>query len=251
MRQVPPAYTLIGDGRMARHFAHYLTLLEIPFLQWSRRADPHYAQLPAVLQQSQRLLVLIRDDAIAPFIEQHVSAHSVELTLHFSGVLSLPNVIGAHPLMSFGPDLYPLSHYQTIPFMFDVEDHDVAWSDCLPGLPNPTYFIPREDKPLYHALCVLSGNFTIMLWQKAMQEFQRQWQIPSQALQPYLQRICQNLIEDPRNALTGPLSRGDHETVAKNIDALAGDPYHSVYRAFKQAYSASLEECTDHENENY
>ena len=39
-----------------------------------------------------------------------------------------------------------------------------------------------------------------------------------------------------RCALTGPLSRGDTETIVLHLKTLAGDPFQAVYAAFVRAY---------------
>ena len=36
--------------------------------------------------------------------------------------------------------------------------------------------------------------------------------------------------------LSGPLSRGDQATLQRNLEALKGDPFEDVYRAFVSAY---------------
>lgn len=236
MRQVPTEhypYTIIGDGRVARHFCHYLTLLQIPYQQWSRRQDPTYNQLPAVLARCQRLLLLIRDDAIVDFIQDYLTDVDY-LVHHFSGSVSIPGVIGAHPLMTFAEQLYEKNTYVEIPWIVDTPHHTLA--DILPGLPNPSYTIPAADKAYYHALCVLSGNFTSLLWQKATAEFAARWHIPANALHPYLKQITQNLCVNPQAALTGPLVRGDQKTLQRHRQVLAGDVYARVYDAFVSAY---------------
>lgn len=249
MRQVPHSdlsytYTIIGDGRMARHFAHYLSLLNIPYEQWSRRRDPAFIELPQVLARSKRLLLLISDDAIADFVEQHVKNLHREPALtviHFSGSLVMPGVVGAHPLMTFADILYDKNTYQHIAWMLD--DNQMDFTERFPGLPNASFYIPAQDKAYYHALCVLSGNFTAMLWQKTFAEFARRWQVPNAAVQPYLKQITQNLCTDAKQALTGPLVRGDMQTIARNQAALQGDAFADVYSAFVEAYQASLGEA--------
>ena len=52
---------------------------------------------------------------------------------------------------------------------------------------------------------------------------------------PYLESITRGLAGTGA-PLSGPLSRGDHATIARNLDALAGDPFEAVYRAFVLAY---------------
>lgn len=230
MKQVP--YGIIGAGRMARHFSYYLSLLHIPFRHWSR-SQP-VADLAILIQGSERLLILIQDDAIDAFIKSHEALNGKKL-LHFSGRLSTPLAVGVHPLLTFGADLYTLDIYQNMPFI--VDNNGMAFSDLLPGLSNPYYPVDSDKKALYHSLCVLSGNFTVLLWQKFFKELAHTIGIPADAGQLYLQQIANNLKNNPQAALTGPLARNDVKTIAANIQALAGDPYQPVYQAFVAAFN--------------
>lgn len=228
MQQVP--YAIIGNGRMARHFAHYLRLLHIPFLQWSRSCS---LGLNDVIQASQRILLLINDDAIEDFITANPLL-SRKIVIHCSGKLSTPLAFSAHPLLTFGPQLYNLNTYQKMPFI--LENRHLGFAELFPELLNPHYIILSEQKALYHSLCVLSGNFTVLLWQKFFKELTQQLAIPAEAGQLYMQQIFANLMQDQANALTGPLVRNDQTTIAANLDALAGDAYQAVYQAFVTAY---------------
>ena len=46
----------------------------------------------------------------------------------------------AHPLMTFGLDLYDLTTYRSIPFILD--SGGTPFHELLPGLPNPSFTIP-------------------------------------------------------------------------------------------------------------
>ena len=109
MRQVPAfdaaPIGLVGDGRAARHFLHYFNLLGLPVCAWSRRASR--ASPPAVLAACRTVLLLIQDAAIVPFIEAWPALARKRL-VHFSGSLVTTVAEGAHPLMTFGHDLYDL-----------------------------------------------------------------------------------------------------------------------------------------------
>lgn len=237
MQQVP--YGIIGAGRMARHFGYYLSQLDIPFLQWSR-SQP-MAGITTLVQGSERIVILINDNAIEAFVESHPILKTKPL-IHFSGQLHTPLATGAHPLLSFGMDIYPLQVYQQMPFI--LEDTAFTFSELFPGLANPHYFIAAAQKSLYHSLCVLSGNFTVLLWQKFFKELPQTLGIPADAGQLYMQQIFSNLQQNPSQALTGPLTRDDQATIAANLDALAGDTYQPVYQAFVNAfYGEKKNEC--------
>lgn len=184
------------------------------------------------------ILILIRDDAIADFAQFHLSGFDA-LKIHFSGALVAAGIYGAHPLMTFGPDLYTRDKYQSIPFI--IEDDAPDFAALLPGLPNTHARIKKSDKAKYHALCAMAGNFSCLLWQKLMHSFAAEFSLPPEVAQAYLRQQTDNLIADYTTALTGPLARGDSATVQKHLVALKGDPFHDVYQSFIAAYGASKE----------
>ena len=88
----------------------------------------------------------------------------------------------------------------------------------------------------YHALCVLSGNFSVILWQKAKKDFEEKLNLPWQVLLPYLKQTFKNIETDIDKSLTGPLERGDTETILNNIKSLDEKEWKEVYRAFEKTY---------------
>jgi len=241
-------YALLGGGRLARHFHHYFSLLNLPCSGWARdRASPLNSQahssaadrLRASVQGASHVLLLVSDSAIGELLRTYPFLHE-KVLVHCSGALGLPGVAGAHPLMTFSHDLYDLAHYERIPFMVD-RGH--RFEEILPGLPNPHFAVSLEDKPLYHALCVAAGNFSQLLWQAAGERFSRLG-LPAETLHPYLAQSLKNFIAHPETALTGPLSRGDGKTIERNLQSLEGDALGGVYRAFVTLYEASQREQT-------
>ncbi len=234
MRQVPK-YGIIGGGRAARHFSHYLKLLNIPHLQWSRKNNSESPE--SYLSVCAVVLLLISDSALEPFLEIHPTLRK-KMLVHFSGAIFIEGVAGFHPLMTFGPRLYSLKEYQEMSFV--VEEEGVPFYKIFPELDNPYYAIPKELKSRYHALCVMSGNFTTILWQKFFSELETRFKIPRKAGFSYLKQIYQNLVENPGDALTGPLARGDYATITRNINSLEGDPFQNLYRAFVEVHGKGL-----------
>ncbi len=227
MRQVP-RYLIIGSGRMARHFQHYLNLLNIPFVTWARRYNTS-EELLLSCRACSNILLLINDTEIENFTNKHPFLKE-KVLVHFSGQLSLEDVYSAHPLMTFGNALYDLKTYQDVAFI--LEENGLEMREILPGLANQNFKISRQLKAYYHALCVMSGNFTCILWEKFFNEIENRFSIPKSAVFPYLERITKNLIENPGSALTGPLIRKDVSTIQANLAALQTDEFEAVYRAF-------------------
>jgi predicted short-subunit dehydrogenase-like oxidoreductase (DUF2520 family) len=233
-------YAILGGGRLARHMRHYFSLLNLTVSCWTRDSNADFnshsissraARLRATIHPASHVLLLVSDSAITDLLRRYPFLHEKTL-LHCSGALSIPGVAGAHPLMTFSHELYTLEEYRRIPFMVD-KGHE--FDELLPGLSNPHFAISLEDKPRYHALCVMAGNFSQILWQAAAERFSAMG-LPSSTLEPYLRQVVQNFVRDPDKALTGPLSRGDRQTIDRNLAALAGDPLEPVYRAFVSLY---------------
>lgn len=224
-------YLIIGSGRVARHFSHYFSLLGLPYLAWDR-SQP-VSTLHQHLAIATHVLLLISDGSIESFAEAHLQTHQ-GMHVHFSGSLISEKVIGAHPLQTFNNDLYELGDYQSISFVID-EDAPI-FSELLPDLSNQHVRLAKKDKEKYHALCSMSGNFSCMLWQKLFTSLENEFHIPKEIAFPYLQRQMQNLLADADTALTGPLIRGDKQTVNKHLHALENDVYKDIYASFVASY---------------
>lgn len=208
MRQVPN-YLIVGDGRMATHFCEYLRLLHLPYVQWARRTHS-FDVLLTLRSTCTHILYLIKDSAI-PLLVERLSPLFSGYHIHFSGALTLKLAHSAHPLMTFSPALYDLKAYQKIPFI--IEKEGPSFESLLPGIANPHYAIDAHKKAYYHALCVMSSNFTAILWNKLFNELEQTFEIPFEAALPFLQQTLTNLEKNPQNALTGPLIRNDHRTL--------------------------------------
>jgi 2-dehydropantoate 2-reductase len=231
MRRVPH-YLIIGNGRVASHFQHYFSLLNLACSSWHRNLP--LSSLNQLLPDATHILLLISDQAIDAFISEYLQ-QSDAIRIHFSGCLISDQAYGAHPLMTFSHHLYDIHKYQALPF---VIDHDApAFTDLLPGLMNPHTRLHKILKPKYHAMCVMGGNFSCMLWQKLFNTFEKEFNIPPEIAHQYLQQQTQNLLQSPQTALTGPLVRNDQLTLQKNMNALENDAFQPIYKSFVECYT--------------
>jgi predicted short-subunit dehydrogenase-like oxidoreductase (DUF2520 family) len=100
--------------------------------------------------------------------------------------------------------------------------------------------VPKERKPLYHAACVLAGNFLPVIAAKASTLLAASTDADdaSALLAPMMHQVLRILqSNDITRVLTGPAARADGETIATHLAALAAhDPK-----------TASLyAQCTEH-----
>lgn len=238
MGQVPSddaPYLLVGNGRLSRHLQHYLDLEGIRWRLWARAMGLPFE---GALDGARAVLLLIADDAIEGFLARHADPAGPPW-IHCSGSLITRLATGVHPLMTFGDELYDHAEYRSMAFVCDRGGR--PFEELFPRLSNSHFEIDPADRPLYHALCAMAGNFTTLLWQHAFTAFEGRLSLPRAALYPYLERVAANL-ERSASPLTGPLARGDRRTVERHLAALAGDPFHAVYSSFVAAHRAAARE---------
>lgn len=235
MRQVP-RYLIIGNGRVASHFQHYFSLLNLPYFSWKR--NDALSTLNDYLSHATHVLLLISDQSIEAFAIEHLQNYT-GIVVHFSGSLVTSLAHGAHPLMTFNNTLYEKTQYDVIPFVLD--QNAPAFSSLLPGLVNTHVRLAAAQKAKYHALCVLSGNFSCLLWKKLFDSLAHEFHLSPDVAHPYLKQQMQNLLQDSASALTGPLVRNDHEMMANHLAALSNDPFQKIYQSFIDVYQTTKE----------
>lgn len=225
------SYGLVGNGLLATHLAHYFSMEKIPYIRWSRNKDS--ASPIEKMINCQVILLPISDDSIESFITNNPGLKN-KILVHFSGTMSINGVNSFHPLMTFSKTLYSLEIYRSIPFI--GERGSIKFSEIFPSLNNNYYLIDRDKKDLYHALCVLGGNFSTMLWQRVINQFESELNLPKEVLNPYIDQVCYNIKENHNHALTGPVKRQDVNTIRKNIKALNGNLWKKIYKLFNRVY---------------
>jgi hypothetical protein len=221
-------FLIIGDGKIAKHFSYYFEILKINYCCWNRGLSA--SDLDQKIATCSHVFLLIKDSAIEEFYKKNVHGKAIT-AVHFSGSLSLPGILDFHPLMTFGSKLYDQNFYFQIPFVSTVPT-------TLPGIPNKVILINKEDKPLYHALCVVAGNFPQALFSLAKQHLLKLG-MPAEAINSYGQQSFFNVLENAQAQLTGPLARKDHRTIEENLKSLAGTPFVNIYKAMQELYEHS------------
>jgi predicted short-subunit dehydrogenase-like oxidoreductase (DUF2520 family) len=76
------------------------------------------------------------------------------------------------------------------------------------------FALAEEDRALYHAGAAIASNYLVTL-QRAAAEIFREVDAPESGIRSLMQSVIDNGFE-----LTGPIARGDWETVDRHLDAL-------------------------------
>ena len=98
--------------------------------------------------------------------------------------------------------------------------------------------IPPERRPLYHAAAVMASNYIVAMIDAAAM-LMEQAGVPADqallALAPLIEASVRNSLNSgPVQALTGPIERGDEQTVALHLSALVDAP-ESVRHLYRSA----------------
>ena len=197
--------------------------------------------------RSEVLLLAVPDDevaGVAAAIAEHGPPEGVMHAFHLSGALDADALaplsdagyrVGTlHPLQSVsGPEM-GADRLRGSYFGISGEEGTRALGARLVRmLGGEPLEVPAGNRPLYHAAATLVSN-SIPALLAVGSEWMVRAGVPTEhataALLPLLRGTVENLGSSlPRRALTGPVSRGDVETVRMHMEALDG-PGRALYR---------------------
>lgn len=139
-----------------------------------------------------------------------------------------------HPLFPFCSKDTPLEAMEKIHFTVEGDENYLPfWRELLQSLGNQVKIISVEDKVKYHGAAVFSSNLVLATLKVAcdlMEECGFSNEEAQNALRPIVTHNITNFSQvGLSKALTGPVERGDEETVAKHLGCLTGEQ-REIYR---------------------
>lgn len=227
------AILLIGSGRLAKHLLYWNSLLTKPnqLIRWDRSQS--IESLETHLRSSSIVWLAISDSAIQNFFDKYLINKPTKV-VHFSGALNDPRMLCAHPLMSFPQNILPDEVYKKIHFVINGFEN---LTEVLPAFQNHYSVLNTEGKALYHALCVLAGNFPQLLWNEVSQQMNK-LTLPPEALDLYIKQITENYLAGKESSITGPLIRKDFITIERNISSLENTKkLNNIYTSFTKEFT--------------
>jgi len=248
---------LIGAGRLGSCLARALCQAGYRVRAIaSRRADSAKrlaAELPAAVDCTAEravehawVFLTVGDDALAELVWNLPFVPS-QRVVHCSGALPLSVLAPArargaqvgclHPLQSFPERTSPASRFSGITIGVEGEGGLQAELTALcAALGARSLDLTGVDRARYHAAAVIASNYVVALSAAAARAFALAGLPPElarQALSPLTRGAADNVAQLPwAQALTGPLARGDIDTVRAHLEALAAEPsLRELYRA--------------------
>lgn len=250
------AYILIGNGNLGRVFAQELST-HIELLHLSRQLITNTVELKSKIQAHLHpektdvfVLTAVSDPAIesvSSAILRAVEDLQISTRVHFinfsaSKKVKIPDSTidvssnGFHPLYSFNGREISAAEWQTVPFMYD-KNNTVIFEQAFPFWKNPTFALSQERGPLYHAMAVTGGNMPFTLISEAASAMKQQFNLPKEAITPFLHSLLRNFESTDGPVATGPLGRKDGEAVKEHIQALEESPIlQDLYKKMIEKY---------------
>jgi len=224
--------SIIGAGRVGRSMAAWWRALGHEVALADRRHTGNAEAVRQATDSSDLVAIALPDGAIQPFIEKYRKEIEQAEVIHFSGAISVDGATAYHPLYSFPTAPAPVADLSRA-LIARPAGAAPFWT-LVPGAANPEIEVAPEDRALYHALAVVSGNFAAHLMNEAAAQFAARFGAdPAGALGPYYESVVARFRENALQSMTGPLARRDAGSVAANLEALAAAPrLAALYRAF-------------------
>ncbi len=198
-----------------------------------------FGPLPSELKSAQTVILAVPDPelpGVAAALREFELLGAGQVALHCAGALpasvlspltELGVAIGAfHPLLSFADHGVARSLLRGAAFAIDgdpaARQRATELAESLGGQP---FVVTGADRPLYHAAAAIASNHLVALVAHAVRCLEPvglDTTAALSALSPLLHSTLANLdmVGLPR-ALTGPVSRGDSETVEGHVRALS------------------------------
>lgn len=208
-----------------------------------------------IVESSDMIFITVSDSAIGA-VWRGIDSSAVrgKLIYHISGAESSavfrgadPDMVcSAHPLLAFSSKETPAEQIKRAFFTLEGGDTAVrAVSALLDRCGNRYAVIKPEVKPLYHAAACFASNLVTAVCAEAEKMLCRcgfAEEDALSALAPLIEENVRNVCEKGiRPSLTGPVSRGDAETVEKHLAVLEG-----LSRDIYTQLSAVLAEISGH-----
>jgi len=156
---------------------------------------------------------------------------SSTIVFHCSGALTAGELglargaASVHPLRSFADPLDVAQHF--VATICTLEGDAYATEHltlALQKIGAEVVAINQEGKTLYHAAAVFASNYLVTLMDASLRTFEAAGISPEMALRmakPLAQESFNNIFRlGSQQALTGPVARGDVETIKRHQNAL-------------------------------
>lgn len=152
--------------------------------------------------------------------------------------------LSLHPAQTFSQKKTDPHKLKGVYFALEGSKEGLSWGEKLiQSLGGHPFILKAEDKPFYHLACSTASNLLVVLLHISSFLLQQRGISEEKALKilfPLVQETLHNVKDlSIPSALTGPVVRGDHNTVQKHLHSLKKFP--SYRRIYKELAVQALE----------
>jgi len=183
------------------------------------------------------LVFVTTPDGVIPTVVSSVKWRKGQSVLHCSGadsldVLEPARKTGAqvgvfHPLQTFASVDQAIANLTGSTFALEADEPLLGrLRQMATDLGGHWVALKAGDKVLYHAAAVMACNYLVALLETGVRCYEKAGFARDDALQmmePLVRETLDNVFRlGTVRALTGPVARGDHAVIARQLEALAG-----------------------------
>lgn len=197
-----------------------------------------YSTIQEILNECNIIFITTPDDTIqkvVSLISQENKIEEEQIFVHMSGALSSAILSPLKEKGAYIYSLHPLQAFSNIETaykalsktVFSIEGDEEKLNKIygiIKKCGNECIKIKKEQKPLYHAAACVVSNYLVTLLDYGFRYFEVlgiDKEITIKALYPLIAGTVENVRQlGPSKALTGPIARGDANTIAKHIENL-------------------------------
>ena len=242
----------IGAGRMGFTFGKHLVSGGAKVAGYFSRSNESakeaaaftgsscYETMDALAEDCDAIFITVPDGQIADVayaLDKSGDVLRNKILVHTSGALSsrvFSNMrtpvhgCSIHPIYAVSSKYESYKGFERAFMTLEGDETAISYFEpLLKKLGHGTRVISPENKVRYHASCVMASNLVIGLYNLAVENFTAcgfEGEEAGKALMPLFKNNAENLVAyGMREALTGPVARGDMETVRKHMEVLEGD----------------------------
>lgn len=220
-----PALVIVGEGRLGGSLDAAAQGAGLD-ARLAGRADALEA-----CRDAEVALLAVPDTAIGEVAETVAAAvPPIRMAGHTSGATGLGALA---PCAAAGAATFSLHPLQTVP----TADTDLTAAPCAVAGSNAEaeefaaalaerlgmrpFMVAEEHRAAYHAAASIASNFLVALEQSASELLERAGvEDARELLAPLVLRTAANWAQAGGEALTGPIARGDEQTVARHREAI-------------------------------
>ncbi|WDV46447.1 DUF2520 domain-containing protein [Clostridiaceae bacterium M8S5] len=251
----------IGAGKVGTSIGQYLNNNGVKINGYYSRTEAsakkaaflsnstYYSQLNQLINDSRYIMITTPDDVISTIASQLLSINTCwknKLVCHTSGahpstLLHSLSSLGAtiaslHPMLSFANiqkavellEHTPLTLEGSGDLMYDF--NNMLKSACL-----QTHEIKTEQKALYHCAACIVSNYLVTVLEigtECLIKAGFDSESASNLIKPLINGTTNNYFTHGSKALTGPLARGDVNTIKTHLEAISKEDslLENIYR---------------------